>query len=153
MKIAVGSDHAGFALKQKIVEWLRAEGILVEDVGTTSSERCDYPDYAKAVAGLVARDLAQRGILVCGSGIGMSITANKVPGIRAAECFNAESARLSRAHNDANVLCLGGRLIEAAVARQVVDVWLKTEFEGGRHAVRVEKIKQLERENFKMNAS
>ncbi len=148
MKIAVGSDHAGFHLKGKVVVWLRQKGIEVEDVGTFSEARCDYPDYAKAVAERVSRAEAQRGILVCGSGIGMSITANKIPGVRAAECFDATSGKLSRAHNDANVLCLGERLVSEATAKEIVDVWLSTDFEGGRHAERVEKIREIERQNF-----
>lgn len=149
MKIAVGSDHAGFHLKEKVVAWLRGKGVDVEDMGTHSAARCDYPDFAKRVADHVAAGQAERGILVCGSGIGMSITANKVAGVRAAECFNAVSAQLSRAHNDANVLCLGERLVDESTARQIVETWLTTPFEGGRHAQRVEKIRKLERENFK----
>lgn len=149
MKIAVGSDHAGFHLKQKVVGWLREKGLDVEDVGTDSEARCDYPDYARAVAERVSIGAAERGILICGSGIGMSITANKIAGVRAAECFNPVSAELSRAHNDANVLCFGERLINEDTARKMVEVWLNTPFEGGRHAGRVEKIKEVERQNLK----
>jgi ribose 5-phosphate isomerase B len=149
MKLAVGSDHAGFHLKGSVLAWLHEGGYEVVDLGTYSEERCDYPDYAKAVAEMVSCGEADRGILLCGSGIGMSITANKVPGVRAAECFNTVSAELSRAHNDANVLCFGERLIDAETARHIVEVWLATPFEGGRHLARVEKIKQMERDNFK----
>ncbi len=145
----MGSDHAGFHLKEKVLMWLREMGMDVVDLGTYTDARCDYPDYAKAVADRVSRGEAERGILICGSGIGMSITANKVPGVRAAECFDAASAQLSRAHNDANVLCFGGRLVDEAAAHAMVDIWLKTPFEGGRHAGRIEKIKEIERENFK----
>lgn len=153
MKIAVGSDHAGFLMKEKVIGWLRQRGIGVEDVGTFSQDRCDYSDYAIAVAERVSRGQVERGILVCGSGIGMSITANKAPGVRAAECFDTVSAQLSRAHNDANVLCFGGRLLDESTARQMVDTWLNAGFEGGRHTLRLEKIRRLEQENFRKSSS
>ncbi len=153
MKIAVGSDHAGFHIKQKVVGWLRQRGYEVEDVGTHTDARCDYPDYARIVAEKVSRGAVERGILVCGSGIGMSIAANKVSGVRAAECFDSLTAQVSRAHNDANVLCFGARLVEEEAARNIVEIWLNTPFEGGRHAQRVEKIKELERENLKSPGS
>lgn len=153
MKIAVGSDHAGFIMKKKVVAWLQERRVGVEDVGTFSEDRCDYPDYAIAVGERISRGQADRGILICGSGIGMSITANKIPGVRAAECFDTLSAQLSRAHNDANVLCFGGRLIDEASAREMIDIWLNTGFEGGRHALRLDKIRQLEHENFKPPSS
>lgn len=149
MKVAIGSDHAGFPLKQKVLAWLREMTCEVLDVGTHSEVRCDYPDFAKAVAEKVSRGEVERGILVCGSGIGMSIAANKVAGIRAAECVDPHTAELSRAHNDANVLCLGGRLVGEDVARKMVEIWLSTPFEGGRHAQRVEKIREIERQNLK----
>jgi ribose 5-phosphate isomerase B len=151
MKIAVGSDHAGFHLKGKVVSWLRERGIEVNDVGTHNDARCDYPDYAKAAAEKVSRGEADRGILVCGSGIGMVITANKFAGVRAAACFDPVSARLSRSHNDANVLCLGERMVSEETAQKIVESWLDTPFEGGRHALRVDKIKALERANFKIS--
>ncbi len=150
MKIAVGSDHAGFHLKQKVIGWLREKEYEVQDVGTHSEARCDYPDFAKLVAEKVSRGEVERGILVCGSGIGMSITANKVAGVRAAECFDPFTAQLSRAHNDANVLCLGERLVGEDIALKMVETWLSTPFEGGRHAQRVEKIKEIERQNLKV---
>lgn len=149
MKIAVGSDHAGFPLKQKVTGWLHEEGFNVEDVGTYSEARCDYPDYARRVAEKVSRGEVERGILICGSGIGMSIAANKVAGVRAAECFDSFTAQMSRAHNDANVLCLGARVVGEDMARAIVSTWLRTPFEGGRHTQRVEKIKELERQYLK----
>ncbi|MBZ5535709.1 MAG: ribose 5-phosphate isomerase B [Acidobacteriia bacterium] len=149
MKVAIGSDHAGFQLKQKVLAWLREKACEVQDVGTHSEVRCDYPDFAKIVAEKVSRGEVERGILVCGSGIGMSIAANKVVGVRAAECVDAHTAEMSRAHNDANVLCLGGRLIGEDVARKMVEIWLSTPFEGGRHAVRIEKIREIELQYLK----
>lgn len=149
MRIAIGSDHAGFHLKEKVAGWLRQRGYEIVDVGADSEARCDYPDFAKPVAEMVSRGDTERGILVCGTGIGMSITANKVMGVRAAECLDVVSAQLSRAHNDANVLCFGERLVEERTALSIVECWLATPFEGGRHTQRVNKIKELERENFK----
>ncbi|MCC6860339.1 MAG: ribose 5-phosphate isomerase B [Bryobacterales bacterium] len=145
MRIALGADHAGFALKEEIREKLARNGHRVEDVGTFSPESCDYPDYAFAVASRVSGGQAERGILVCSSGIGMSIAANKVAGVRAAAAASVEQARLSRGHNDANVLALGARFLEPATAVEMVDAFLATAFEGGRHARRVDKISQRER--------
>ena len=136
-------------MKEKVAAWLRGKGYEVADAGTHSEARCDYPDFARPVAEMVSRGDAEWGILVCGSGIGMSITANKVMGVRAAECLDVVSARLSRAHNDANVLCMGERLVNEASALAIVECWLGTPFEGGRHAGRVQKIREIERENFK----
>ncbi|MFH1071162.1 MAG: ribose 5-phosphate isomerase B [Candidatus Glassbacteria bacterium] len=144
-KIPVGSDHAGYELKQKVVEYLRELGYEVEDFGTDSTISVDYPDFAREVAGRVSRGERRRGILVCGTGIGMSIAANKFPGVRAALAVSEELARLSRAHNDANVLTLGGRTTDLDLARRIVKTWLDTEFEGGRHIRRVEKIAEAER--------
>jgi ribose 5-phosphate isomerase B len=145
MKIAIGSDHAGHDLKQMVRALLAEMGHAVEDRGTTSaSASVDYPDYALAVARDVASGSAERGILLCGSGIGMSITANKVPGIRAALCHDHYTARVSREHNDANVLCLGGRTTGSEVAFEIVRTFLETPFSGGRHARRVDKIRTLE---------
>ena len=138
--IAIGSDHAGFALKSKIAKWLDEDGYVIADVGTTSTEPVDYPDYGRAVAEVIARKEADRGITVCGSGIGISIAANRVPGARAANCTSGLMARLARRHNDANILALGERLVGEAVARDALKEFLTTDFEGGRHQTRVDKI-------------
>jgi len=143
MKIAIGSDHAGFALKQALVAPLNNAGHEVLDLGTKGPDSVDYPDFAGAVARSVVSGEADRGILICGSGIGMSIAANRFPGIRAALCLDVETARLSRAHNDSNVLVLAGRKTADAEARSIVDTWLASEFEGGRHAQRIQKIEKL----------
>ncbi|WP_457600495.1 ribose 5-phosphate isomerase B [Hydrogenivirga sp.] len=148
MRVAVGSDHAGFPLKEKIKGFLLDRGYEVIDFGTTSRESTHYPLFAKEVALSVQRGEADRGILVCGTGIGMSITANKVNGVRAALCFNEYMARMSRLHNDANVLCLGDRVLGEELALAIVDEWLKTPFEGGRHAKRVELIAEIEKEHL-----
>ncbi len=144
MKVAIGSDHAGFKLKNEIASLLEEMGIEYEDFGTGSEESCDYPDIAVPVARAVADGRVDRGILVCGTGIGMSITANKVRGVRAALCHDEFSARMTRAHNDSNVLTLGARVTGAGLAREIVRIWLSTEYEGGRHARRVAKIALLE---------
>ena len=144
MKIAIGSDHRGYELKKQIKEYLQAAGYQCLDVGAFSKEPVDYPDFANGVAELVGRNECSRGILICGSGIGMSITANKHKGIRAALCTTPELAELSRRHNDANILCLGAENQEKKGALQIVDIWLKTEFEGGRHSRRLDKIRKLE---------
>jgi ribose 5-phosphate isomerase B len=145
MKIALGADHAGFELKEKIEKYLIAKGITVDDRGTNSSESVDYPDYARLVAEEVANKRADRGILLCGTGIGMSIAANKVPGIRAANAHNESEAQIIREHNDSNVLTLGGRVLDESTAFKIIDLWLSTPFAGGRHARRVEKIGEIER--------
>jgi ribose 5-phosphate isomerase B len=142
--VALGADHAGFALKQELKSWLVAQGHTVLDVGTHSSDSVDYPDFALAVSRAVAGGEAARGLLVCGTGIGMAITANKVPGIRAAVCGDAETARLSRQHNDLNVLALAGRATAPAAAIGIVRVWLETPFEGGRHERRLAKVSDLD---------
>ena len=139
-KIAVGSDHGWFNLKGKIINFLQAKGYEVKDFGTYSTESCDYPVYAKAVAKSVAAGECEKGILVCGSGIGVSIAANKVKGVRAALCHESHSAMLSRLHNNANVLCLGERITGESLALDIVDVWLKSEYEGGRHQKRVDML-------------
>jgi ribose 5-phosphate isomerase B len=138
--IIVGSDHAGFDLKERVKEWLEARGFAVEDAGTRSPEQVDYPDYAHRVAEAVASGKRARGILVCGTGIGVSIAANRHRGVRAAVACSEETARLAREHNDANVLALGGRTLDPTLAERIVDAWLKTPFAGGRHARRVSKI-------------
>lgn len=140
MKVALGADHRGFALKEELKRWLAARGHQVFDLGPASADRVDYPDYAFKVADAVARHQADRGILICSTGIGMSIAANKVLGVRAALADNVRLARLSREHNDANVLCLGADFVSAPVARRIVGVWLRTGFAGGRHARRLAKI-------------
>ena len=144
MKIAVGADHAGFELKNKIKQWLGQQGIEVRDEGTNSGDSVDYPDYARKVGEDVAEKRADLGILVCGSGIGMSIAANKVPGVRAANVTSEYEAELSRQHNDANVLALGARILSEDEARKIVQKWLQTSFAGGRHQRRVEKISAIE---------
>jgi ribose 5-phosphate isomerase B len=140
VKIAAGADHAGFLLKDELVERLRAAGYAVVDVGTHSDASVDYPTFAHDVAGRVARGAADRGLLVCGSGIGMCMAANRHAGVRAADCLTVEMAELSRRHNDANVLCLGARLLEPAAAWAITEAWLTTPFEGGRHERRVAEI-------------
>jgi ribose 5-phosphate isomerase B len=146
MKIAIGADHAGFELKNQLGEALRKSGHEVCDFGTNSAESSDYPDYARQVAKAVAAGTAERGLLVCGSGVGMSIAANKVRGVRAALGVNLEEVRLTRAHNNANVLTLGARFIEPALASELVQAFLETPFEGGRHERRVAKLSQMENE-------
>lgn len=145
LKIALGSDHAGFALKEKISEYLTRQGYEVEDQGPLTYEPVDYPDFAEKVAARVAAKQADYGVLVCGTGIGVAITANKVPGIRAATCNDTLSAHFARAHNDANVLALGGRLADPATTEKILDTWFATPFEGGRHQRRVDKIAALDR--------
>ncbi|WP_028584280.1 ribose 5-phosphate isomerase B [Desulfogranum mediterraneum] len=140
MKIALGCDHGGFGLKQEIAAVLKDCDCEVVDYGCYSSDSVDYPDIAAAVCKAVAGGECERGILICGTGIGISIAANRHPGIRAALCSEPFSAQMSREHNDANVLCLGGRVIGGALALQIVDVWLKTEFSGGRHLRRIQML-------------
>jgi ribose 5-phosphate isomerase B len=143
--VALGADHAGFPLKQDLKQWLVFEGHTVVDAGTHSQDSVDYPEFAAIVARAVASGEAERGLLVCGTGIGMAITANKVPGIRAAVCADVETARLSRQHNDLNVLALAGRATSGDQAIAIVRVWLETPFEGGRHQRRLAKVAGLER--------
>ncbi len=145
MKIAIGSDHAGFRLKEKIKEYLLSKGYEVLDFGTNSTNSTHYPIFAKEVAKAVQEKKADYGILICGSGIGMSITANKFPGIRAALCVNEYMARMSRMHNDANVLCLGDRVVGDELALSIVEAWLSTGFEGGRHKERIKLIEEIEK--------
>lgn len=140
MKIAVGSDHGGFELKELIISALRDMGQEVESVGCHSPESVDYPDLAEKVCALVQNGSCERGILVCGTGIGMSIAANRHQAIRAALCHEAFTARMSREHNNANVLCLGGRVIGPEIALDILKTWVETEFAGGRHQRRVEML-------------
>ncbi len=149
MKISLGADHAGFELKEKIKKLLLQQGLQVDDQGTRSGEAVDYPDFARKVAEEVANHHADLGILVCGTGIGMSIAANKVPGVRAANVNSEYEAQISREHNDANILALGARTLSDQSAFQIVHKWLETSFAGGRHQKRVEKITQIEQEEMK----
>src|SRR5574341_763160 len=144
-KVIFGSDHAGPVLRAEAVRVAREKGLEVEDLGTFSADSVDYPDYARAVAEAVATGKARFGVLVCGTGIGMSIAANKVKGVRAAHCTTEYEARMARAHNDANVLCLGGRVLGVGQAGAVVEAFLAQPFEGGRHQRRVDKITSMEK--------
>ena len=144
MRIAIGCDHGGIVLKPAVLEYLKANGYEVEDLGSYDNERVDYPVYAKKVAEKVASGEAQKGILLCGTGIGMSIAANKVKGIRAAVLSDEFSAAACSAHNDANILCLGGRVVSPEKAVKLVDLWLTTPFEGDRHVRRLAMITDLD---------
>lgn len=145
MKIVIGADHGGYQAKVAVIEYLTAQGYKVEDLGTHSEESCDYPDVAHKVGQAVAKAEFDLGILICGTGIGMSLAANKVPSIRAALCQDTYSARMARAHNDSNVLCLGARVVGLGLMMDIVDTYLEGSFTGGRHALRVEKIEQVEK--------
>jgi ribose 5-phosphate isomerase B len=146
MKIAIAADHAGYELKEKLKSALLKKGIVVDDRGTTNTDRVDYPDYAVKVAHKVAAHDADYGLLVCGSGIGMAIAANKVAGIRATTAITEQQAQLSREHNDANVLTIGARLVDDEQAIKLVDIFLNTAFAHGRHTPRVEKITEIEKQ-------
>ena len=145
MKIALGSDHAGFIYKEAIKQWLASHGYEVKDFGTTSTASVDYPDYIRPAAEAVASGECDRGIVLGGSGNGEAMVANKVRGIRCGLAWNEESARLSRAHNDANVLSLGERMMTEEMALRIVEIWLTTPFDGGRHIARIAKITAMER--------
>ncbi len=145
-KVLIASDHAGFDGKEAIKKTLDEMSVEYEDVGTDSPDTVDYPDYAERVARRVASGEAERGILVCGSGIGMEIAANKVPGVRAALAWNEETAKLARRHNDANILAVGGRTTSRETIERIIRAFLTTDFEGGRHQRRIEKIEKLERQ-------
>ena len=145
MKIALGSDHGGINLRQLIANHLSDAGHVISDFGTESTDSCDYPKFAESVSRAVTSGEAELGILVCGSGIGMSIAANKVDGIRAALCFNTYMGRMTRLHNNANVLCLGERVLGQGTALSIVDAFVSTSFEGGRHQRRLDLITQLEK--------
>jgi len=147
--VAIGSDHGGFAMKNELSQHIKELGYEVLDVGTYSEESCDYPDFAYAVAYTVARGEAWRGVMIDGAGIGSSMAANKVPGIRAACCYNEFSARNSREHNDANVLTLGSRGVGIEVAKGIVGIFLNTWFSGGRHKNRIDKVMDIEKRFFK----
>ncbi len=145
--IALGSDHGGFALKQEIIKHLQEKGLEYKDYGTYSKESCDYPVYGEAVGRAVVSGECDRGIIICGTGIGISISANKVKGVRAALCGDCFSAEYTRRHNDANVLAMGERVLGVGLALKIVDTFLETEFEGGRHAKRVGLISKIEENN------
>ncbi len=144
MKIAIGSDHAGFTLKEEIKKFLKEKGIEVVDFGTHSEDRVDYPDYAVPLAESVARGEEDFGILICGTGIGMSIAANKVKGIRASLVSDVYSAHSAREHNNANILCMGGRVLGVELAKEITNAWLNASFMGGRHERRINKISEYE---------
>lgn len=145
MKIAIGSDHAGFEEKEKLKKTLDELGVEYEDLGTNSVDSVDYPDFAQRVGEAVASGRVEQGILVCGSGIGVAMAANKIHGVRAAQAWNEETARLARQHNDANVLTIGARVIPEEEIPKIVAAWFEARFEGGRHAGRVAKITELEK--------
>ena len=145
MKLAIGSDHGGFELKEEIIKFVKTiKDLDLVDFGAMCKESVDYPDYAQKVSEAVSSGAADRGILICGTGIGMSITANRYPGVRAALCHDHFTARMSRLHNDANILVLGDRVIGKGVALDMVQTWLETGFEGGRHQKRLDKIREIE---------
>lgn len=144
MRVAIGCDHGGIELKEAVIGTLKGLNLQVEDMGTHDRNSCDYPDFAQQVAEAVVSGECQQGILICGTGIGMSMAANKVPGIRAALCNEVFSAKMARAHNDANILCLGARVVGAGVAQEIVTAYFTGAFEGGRHTRRVEKIGALD---------
>ena len=144
MKVAIGCDHAGVSLKNEILPVLKELAVEWKDFGTTTEESVDYPDFGERVSEEVSKNNVERGILICGTGIGMSIVANKFPGIRAALCHDSYSAEMSRLHNDANLLVLPGRIIGKETAKEIVRIWFTTPFEGGRHQKRLDKIKAIE---------
>jgi ribose 5-phosphate isomerase B len=143
--ILIASDHGGFALKEKLVSFLNKKGLKVKDLGPYSDDRCDYPEFAYTLADKISKGRFKRGILICKSGIGNSIVANRVPGVRAALSSNVKIAKLSRMHNDSNVLVLGSVFVSADLAKKITTAWLNTEFEGGRHKRRLAQIKEIER--------
>jgi len=149
MKIAIGSDHGGFLLKQDLVDYLKSKGHNVLDVGCFCKDSCDYPQYSFRVAEFVGKKMADRGIAICKSGIGNSMVANKVKGVRAALCYNVAQAKSSREHNDANVLVFGASYTKKEAAKRIASVWIMTKFLGGRHRRRINQIKNIERKLYK----
>lgn len=147
--IVLGSDHGGFELKEAIKALLFERGIVVEDLGTNNGDSVDYPDFGERVAHKVSRGEAEKGVLVCGTGIGMSIVANKFPGVRAALVADPYTAKMAKQHNNANILVLGGRVIDENEAREMIETWLDSDFEGGRHQARLDKITAIEKELYK----
>ena len=146
MKIAIGNDHAAVAMKWEIIKYLESKGHEMVNFGTDTLESCDYPEYGKAVGMAVASGEADCGILICGTGVGISLAANKVKGVRAAVCSEPVTARLTKLHNNANIICFGERIVGMETAKAIVDAWLDTEFEGGRHQTRVDMIMAIENE-------
>ena len=147
MKVAIASDHRGYHLKEKVISLLKSKSHEVIDDGPCTDEKVDYPDFAALVANKVSKGTVDRGILICGTGLGMAITANKFPRVRAAACVDEVTAELSRRHNDLNILCLSGDLLSSRSTERLVEIWMDTEFEGGRHQRRLEKILQIEEAN------
>ncbi|RGT73375.1 ribose 5-phosphate isomerase B [Mediterraneibacter massiliensis] len=147
MKIGIGNDHSALELKAEIISFLEEKGYEVVDFGTNSTESCDYPKYGEMVARAVVAKEVDLGILICGTGLGISLAANKVKGIRAAVCSEPFTAKMSRAHNNCNILAFGARVVGAELAKMIVDTWLNTEFEGGRHQRRVDMIMDIEKED------
>lgn len=143
--IAIGSDHGGFELKTHIIKHLKEKGIALKDFGCYDENSVDYPDVAEVVCNAINNGECENGILICGTGIGISIAANKINGIRAAHCHDVYSAEMTKRHNNANVICMGGRVIDKELAETIVDTWLNAEFEGGRHEARINKIHALEK--------
>jgi len=149
VKLAIASDHGGYELKNSLIEFLKKKDIEVEDLGNQGTESVDYPDYAVQVAKRVSEGKVENGVLICGTGIGMSITANKFKNVRAAVVTDEFTAKMSKEHNNANVLCLGGRVRQPEEAKKLVGIWLETRFEGGRHSRRLAKIGEIEKKNMK----
>ena len=152
MRVALGCDHAGFVLKDVVADYLAQAGHEVLDEGTFSDESCDWPEFGERVAQRVAAGEAERGIAICGTGVGMAMTANKLPGVRAAVCNDIYTARYSRLHNDANVLTMGARVIGPGAAGEIVRIWMETLFEGGRHSRRLNELTKIERRYGGKNA-
>jgi len=144
-KLAIASDHAGFELKENIIAYLHDKGVELEDFGPVNSDRVDYPDYGISIAHAIQEKKVDRGIVICGTGVGMSIVVNRFRGIRGTLCPDLYTAKMCREHNDSNVLIMGGRVIGKGLAQEIVDTWLKTPFEGGRHQKRLDKIKNIDR--------
>jgi ribose 5-phosphate isomerase B len=151
MKIAVASDHRGYHLKEKVISLLKTKGHEIVDEGPSTDESVDYPDFAALVASKVSDGTVERGILICGTGLGMAIAANKFPRVRAAACVDEVTAELSRRHNDLNVLCLSGDLLSSRSTERLVEIWMDTEFEGGRHKRRLDKILEMEQHQHPAN--
>ena len=151
-KIAIASDHGGFELKESIITFLLKKGWEVDNLGAPSTDSVDYPDYGIKVAKAIIDKKFVRGILICGTGVGMSIVVNRFPGIRGTLCSDVYTAKMCREHNDSNVLIMGGRVIGVSLAMEILDIWLNTEFEGGRHQRRLDKIKEIDAELFQMKS-
>ncbi len=144
-KLAIASDHAGFELKETIIAFLQNKGLSLEDFGPVNSDRVDYPDYGISIARAIQEKKIDRGIVICGTGVGMSIVVNRFPGIRGTLCSDLYTAKMCREHNDSNILIMGGRVIGKGLAEEIVDTWLSTPFEGGRHQKRLDKIEEIDR--------